>query len=1506
MKRKFWSILLVMAMTFFMASAAVIQVAEGTDVLSAALSSAADGDIIELTTSGGIYAESAKFSSISKSITIRAAEGLSSKPVIRTPEADYMFKLTGVNARYVFEGLELDGTNGTGAAVAKYFLRVDNADTSGTMSLSVLDCYIHDFTDKFIKPYANCGIEEFIVDNCVFSGGASEGLVLFSGSSSDPAVYMKKATITHSTFKQIEREAIKGQTYDKTEVLIDRCTFFDCGNVEKKSMLYFRNMDQVEVKNSIFANNQNTDEGEEFVDMNSAVSLFHHNVVWDIANMEVGNGTVTDTLHSDPDFVDATNGDFTLPSGSVLLTFADDGGAIGDPRWVPAAPEPTVIQVAEGTDVLSAAINGAKDGDIIELTTSGGIYAESAKFASISNSITIRAAEGLSSKPVIRTPEADYMFKLTGVNARYVFEGLELDGANGTGTAVAKYFLRVDNADPTGNMDLIVDDCYIHDFTDKFIKPYANCGMDTLKITNSVFHTGASEGIVLYSGSSGDPAVVMNDAIIENCTFYAVEREAIKGQTHPDTKVLVNHCTFYDIGRNDKKAMIYFRNMENVEVKNCIFSENDNADAEKFADFASASSLFHHNVVWATTNFEVGNATVSDTIHIDPAFADPSQGDFTLPGGSPLLTYGDDGGPLGDPRWAPLDGKFILKVYTEGKGTVTLDPPGGLYDSATVVTLTAVADEYYAFHHWSDNVFVFPPNNPTAVITLTQNMDVVAYFIPTIEERQIVIDSIGLGHVEIEKISNFNVAGYYETDSLVLTPVADSTTWEFAYWVNEAGDSLDNTAPLSYKVAEVDTFFIAMFRSTLPQVTLTDSIEGMGSLTITPRPVSGFTTYDVGQEVTITAAPAMGWELVAWRGDVSGNTLTITLTLDADKIAIAEFSEIISIDGELLVDASWDLRDALEWAKNNSTVDLIRLTETGPYTLAEEDRVDGKIPYLNIDFPITIAGADSVKPVIKGFGEGGSEGLFRLRANGHLTLDNIVVNGYFSEGKPTKYIIRSDDGGDSIHVSLKATNCDFLGTMEAFYKNYAGVNLDMLSLVNCTVTEIGKEMIFLNSVGDASNVELINSTFTQVGRQIIYCMNMSPKIVVDHVTIDSCGYGYGTEGAKFPAFRCEGVTDMSVTNSIVSNMPFDGVDYIPYAVRITGENSIIDDCLFFNTPTKLDMRDGAVIGADNYWYDPMFAYTYSGDLTLTDGSVAYHLSDDGTAAIGDLRWATSKNVTQYHALDLVVGDHGTVSADPAPGAKFYVPGTVVTLTADADSLYKFGNWSGDATGVDPVVSVTMDADKVVEAVFNKAYFDVTLNVNMSYWAATDRFSPGVDSVDCAGTMNGWGSGPLMTDEDGDTVYTYSIKVDENYPDLEFKFRINRSWDADKSEFPNGGSNRTLTVTQDVELTYWFNNEEPPEVSIVEELVPMEYDLSQNYPNPFNPSTNIKFALKADGMTTLVVYDVLGREVATLMNHDMKAGYHQVTFDNINLSSGVYIYKLTSGNFTAVKKMMFLK
>ncbi len=89
-------------------------------------------------------------------------------------------------------------------------------------------------------------------------------------------------------------------------------------------------------------------------------------------------------------------------------------------------------------------------------------------------------------------------------------------------------------------------------------------------------------------------------------------------------------------------------------------------------------------------------------------------------------------------------------------------------------------------------------------------------------------------------------------------------------------------------------------------------------------------------------------------------------------------------------------------------------------------------------------------------------------------------------------------------------------------------------------------------------------------------------------------------------------------------------------------------------------------------------------------------------------------------------------------------------------------------------------------------------------------------------------------------------------------------------------------------------------------IPAQFQLKQNYPNPFNPSTTIDFSLAKSGYTTLIVYNLLGQRVKTLIAGNMSSGLHSFDFNASALNSGIYFYKLTSGNQTSVKKLILMK
>ena len=90
-------------------------------------------------------------------------------------------------------------------------------------------------------------------------------------------------------------------------------------------------------------------------------------------------------------------------------------------------------------------------------------------------------------------------------------------------------------------------------------------------------------------------------------------------------------------------------------------------------------------------------------------------------------------------------------------------------------------------------------------------------------------------------------------------------------------------------------------------------------------------------------------------------------------------------------------------------------------------------------------------------------------------------------------------------------------------------------------------------------------------------------------------------------------------------------------------------------------------------------------------------------------------------------------------------------------------------------------------------------------------------------------------------------------------------------------------------------------------IPDKLSLSQNYPNPFNPSTNIKYQITNNKLVTLKVFNILGKEVVTLVNEKLQPGTYEVKFEGTNLPSGVYYYKLSVDNVQcSIKKMVLLK
>lgn len=246
----------------------------------------------------------------------------------------------------------------------------------------------------------------------------------------------------------------------------------------------------------------------------------------------------------------------------------------------------------------------------------------------------------------------------------------------------------------------------------------------------------------------------------------------------------------------------------------------------------------------------------------------------------------------------------------------------------------------------------------------------------------------------------------------------------------------------------------------------------------------------------------------------------------------------------------------------------------------------------------------------------------------------------------------------------------------------------------------------------------------------------------------------------------------------------------------------------------------------------------------------------------------------------------------------------------------------DISGFSRSVEVSSDGLKLYLPIYTLKYIKV--------YGRTDEFSPWdsvgtlMDGISCEAiawnkaTGELWAAGGSYNDLPDplgsfpftpNTFYSYNFNTNSITDSLKWVFTVPEN----PAERPRG-----IDFSPDGRTAYigCFGGAGYPLVQKVfntsisvrpEELGTVQtFELNQNYPNPFNPSTEISFSVVKDGMVTLKVYDILGREVAVLVNEELTNGKYSVTFDASKLSSGTYVYALSSNGYTVSKKMTVMK
>ncbi|MBN1482447.1 T9SS type A sorting domain-containing protein [candidate division KSB1 bacterium] len=257
------------------------------------------------------------------------------------------------------------------------------------------------------------------------------------------------------------------------------------------------------------------------------------------------------------------------------------------------------------------------------------------------------------------------------------------------------------------------------------------------------------------------------------------------------------------------------------------------------------------------------------------------------------------------------------------------------------------------------------------------------------------------------------------------------------------------------------------------------------------------------------------------------------------------------------------------------------------------------------------------------------------------------------------------------------------------------------------------------------------------------------------------------------------------------------------------------------------------------------------------------------------------------------GDSDSTKATPPYSMDQGTQVTLYAVSLDANK-YPFSNWSGDIDTSENPVTVTLDSSMTIFANF----FDTT-PVELASFSV--QYAP--NSVSAALLLK-WQTAS-ETNNLGFNVER-SIGDDVSWEKIGFIEGYGTTTEAKFYEFIDEDATtegRYYYRLKQIDTNGAFEYSNTVEFTV---SPPEEFALLQNYPNPFNPSTQIVFKLKEDIQVNLTVYDLLGREVVTLVDHEMKAGIHKIQFDAKDVSAGLYFYSLKAGSFHEMKKMTLIK
>jgi hypothetical protein len=642
----------------------VIQVSAGSNQIWTAYQTASSGDILELVSDGGIYKEDSTLKTTFP-LTIRAAEGLSSKPVWETSDRHVIdlgsslwlsgFKMTGM-----WSDDTTDWRDSTKYAIVGNDAGVDSAYVlhANGVDFDFFNVYEDGEEQGYVfrpEPPAEYA-KEVVFKNCTFTRVASY-VLRFRTPTIAPGqfglLHLENCTAA-DIGSNFTRNVLLPADGDTAKIRVNHCTFYNIGG----DVLRFDDGTDIEVTNSIFINTG------DIVDAPDGMVVYCDTMNTAGFNIDNDNAIIENIYAEDPEFADPDTFDFTVSSFFKSIAQGSDDQVVGDLRWDPDYQATDIIQVKSGLNNIQAAYNLAKAGDILELISDGGVYKEESALLT-SFPITIRAAGGLATKPVWETSDRHVIdlgsslwlsgFKMTGMwsddvtdtrdSTKYAIVG------NDNGVDFG-YKLHADG----------VDFDFFNVYEDGEEQGYVFRPEPPAEYAEEVvFRNCTFTRVASYVLRFRTPTVAPGQfglLHLENCTAADIGSNFTRNVLLPadgDTaKIRVNHCTFYNIGGD----VLRFDDGTDIEVTNSIF-----VNTGDIVDAPDGMVVYCDTMNTAGFNIDNDDAVIENIYAEDPEFLDPDKYDFTVSGFFKGIAVGNDGLVVGDLRWDPdYQGSNVIQV----------------------------------------------------------------------------------------------------------------------------------------------------------------------------------------------------------------------------------------------------------------------------------------------------------------------------------------------------------------------------------------------------------------------------------------------------------------------------------------------------------------------------------------------------------------------------------------------------------------------------------------------------------------------------------------------------------------------------------------------------------------------------------------------------------------------------------------------------------------------------